>query len=119
MIFSGSYDSADVQFLLEPIDMPPTPVPEREKLIQSGERHYSELLAPEMVPSAEYLELYQEALKRNKSRMAKAIAALRSKVFRECFPKVFFRDPKFFLGRNGFCEHMNLNQRLGKLKKRP
>ena len=60
MIFSGSYDSADVQFLLEPIDMPPTPVPEREKLIQSGERHYSELLAPEMVPSAEYIELYQE-----------------------------------------------------------
>ena len=80
MIFSGSYDSADVQFLLEPIDMPPTPVPEREKLIQSGERHYSELLAPEMVPSAEYLELYQEALKRNKSRMAKAIAALAKRI---------------------------------------
>ena len=80
MTFSGSYDPADVQFLLEPIDMAPTAIPEREKLIQSGERHYSELLAPEIVPSAEYLELYQRALERNKLRMAKAIAALAKRI---------------------------------------
>ena len=75
-MFSGSYDSEDVTLLLQAIDMAPTPVAEKEHLIQSGKLHYSELLAPEAVPTPEYLEIYKAALTANGSRMADAVMAL-------------------------------------------
>ena len=76
MSFSGSYAPEDVEFLLTPIEMPSTPVEERERLIQSGARHYSELLAPEPIPDPEYLDLFQAAFKRNGPRMARAVASI-------------------------------------------
>lgn len=74
--FSGSYDPADVTFLLKPVAMAPTSVEEKEAAIQSGTSHYSEMIAPERVPDASYLELYHAALARNGARLAQDVATL-------------------------------------------
>jgi hypothetical protein len=74
--FSGSYDPADVTFLLTPVAMPLTSVEEKERLIQSGARHYSEMLSPERPPGPEYMALYRSALARNGARLAHDIARL-------------------------------------------
>lgn len=76
--FSGSYDPADVTFLLKPVRAAEveTPVAEKEAAIQSGSRHYSEMIAPETVPDGEYLALYEEALARNRRRLAGDVASL-------------------------------------------
>jgi len=74
--FSGSYDPEDVTFLLKPVDMPETRVADKEAAIQSGSMHYSEMIAPEAVPSARYLELYHAALARNGDRLADDVSSL-------------------------------------------
>jgi len=74
--FSGSYDSADVTFLLKPVAMAATEVADKEAAIQSGRRHYSEMIAPESVPGAAYLALYHAALARNGARLAQDVANL-------------------------------------------
>lgn len=74
--FSGSYDPRDVTFLLKPVSITATDVARKEALIQSGRRHYSEMIAPEHVPDAAYLELYYQALARNGKRLAADIASL-------------------------------------------
>lgn len=88
--FSGSYDPGDVQILLKPAAIAPISVDQKEALIQSGKRHYSEMLSAEKVPDARYLKLYREALERNASnlrtdieQLASAIAA-RTETSREC-----------------------------------
>lgn len=75
-MFSGSYDPADVTFLLKPVTLAPTEVAAKEALIQSGKRHYSEMLSPEAPPSDAYLTLYRAALDRNGQRLAQDIASL-------------------------------------------
>jgi hypothetical protein len=67
--FSGSYDPVDVQILLKPTKIVPTPVDEKEALIQSGQRHYSEMLSPERVPDARYMALFHDAMARNLGRL--------------------------------------------------
>ncbi len=74
--FSGAYRPDDVRFLLVPVDMPPTDVATKERLIQSGEKHYSELLAPEHAPDAAYLALFEAAFERNADRVARDTLAL-------------------------------------------
>jgi hypothetical protein len=74
--FSGSYDPADVTFLLKPVDVPDTPVGEKERLIQSGARHYSEMITRERRPSAEYLRVFRTGLDREKPRLARDLLAL-------------------------------------------
>jgi hypothetical protein len=74
--FSGSYDPADVTFLLKPVLIAPTPVAAKEALIQSGRRHYSEMIAPETPPGPDYLRLYQAALARNRGRLAEVVASM-------------------------------------------
>ena len=76
MSFSGSYAPDDVTLLLQVVDMAPTAVAEKEKLIQSGALHYSELLAPESPPSPDYMAIYQSALSQNGGFMAQAVVAL-------------------------------------------
>ncbi|WP_353216976.1 cysteine protease StiP domain-containing protein [Sandarakinorhabdus sp.] len=66
----GSYDPADVQFLLRPIRMAVTEVVEKERRIQSGAAHYSEMLSPETAPSPAYMAIYQQALAANGPRLA-------------------------------------------------
>jgi len=74
--FSGSYDPADVTFLLKPVVMAATGVADKEAAIQSGRRHYSEMIAPESVPDPAYLALYHAALARNGARLAQDVASL-------------------------------------------
>jgi hypothetical protein len=74
--FSGSYAPEDVRFLLKPVTLRPTPLAEKERMIQSGQRHYSELIPPEELPDESYLTLYRAAVARNGARLAADIAAL-------------------------------------------
>lgn len=74
--FSGSYAEEDVRFLLKPVTLHPTPIAEKELMIQSGRRHYSEMIPPEEVPDEAYLGLYRAALARNGARLAGDVAAL-------------------------------------------
>jgi len=75
MSFSGSYRSGDVEFLLKPLALADfaqefVNVPDKEYLIQSGQRHYSEMLSPESLPSARYLDVFRQACAANTGRMA-------------------------------------------------
>ena len=74
--FSGSYAPEDVTFLLKPVTLAPTTVAAKEAMIQSGRRHYSEMIAAEAVPGADYLALYDAALARNGGRLAQDVASL-------------------------------------------
>lgn len=74
--FSGSYDPRDVTFLLNPVTMAATNIAEKEAAIQSGRRHYSEMIAPEAIPDPAYLALYRSALARNGGRLAQDVASL-------------------------------------------
>jgi len=64
-MFTGSYKAKDCIFLLKPIEnIEPTPIKEKEKLIQQG-IHYSNFLTPEKLPSSKYLNLFYELLNLN------------------------------------------------------
>lgn len=70
-MFHGSYRPDDVTFLLKPIQMDYMDDLERkETLIQSGKRHYSEMLSSEKAPSSEYLSLFHKAHQDNLARLA-------------------------------------------------
>lgn len=70
--FPGSYHRDDVSFLLTKIHMQPmASIEEKERLIQSGLRHYSELISIETQPSSEYIRLFHRAVDKNISIMAR------------------------------------------------
>jgi hypothetical protein len=73
---SGSYAADDVAFLLRPMQIEMTAVDEKERLIQSQERHYSEMISQEHAPSATHKELYARALLQNGARMAADVQSL-------------------------------------------
>ena len=75
-VFSGAYRQDDIAFLLEPVVIKMTSIEEKERLIQSGEKHYSDLLTQEPAPSATHLSLYQKALEQGEVRLAKEVLAL-------------------------------------------
>lgn len=74
--FSGSYRPEDVRFLLKPIEVQPIEVAEKERLIQSGQRHYSEMLSPERLPSPKYMEVFHHAFTMSRRRMAEGLLDL-------------------------------------------
>lgn len=74
--FSGSYDPADVTFLLKPVVLPYVDVEAKEAAIQSGRRHYSEMLAPEKAPTPEYMRAFREAFETNRGRVGRDVARL-------------------------------------------
>ncbi|MBB6116481.1 hypothetical protein F4826_003423 [Rahnella inusitata] len=74
--FSGSYLPEDVHFLLKPVEMEMTPVEQKEQLIQSGEKHYSEMLSQEPEPTAWHLDLFARALEQGAERLAKEVVML-------------------------------------------
>jgi len=80
--FSGSYASEDVQFLLKPAEITPTDVHRKEELIQSGAKHYSEMLSAETVPDDRYMDLYRKALDRNAGRLHADINTLADQISR-------------------------------------
>ena len=74
--FSGSFDPHDVHILLKPSAIQHVDVAEKERMIQSGTKHYSEMLSPEKVPDARYMMLYHAALERNAGRLRGDIETL-------------------------------------------
>ena len=77
--FSGSYLPSEVTLLLDIVsadsvnDISPT---QKEALIQSGQRHYSDMLTLEKPPSATHEALYNQALAAGKQRMANDVTNL-------------------------------------------
>lgn len=77
--FSGSYLPAEVTLLLDIVsadsvnDISPT---QKEALIQSSQRHYSDMLTLEKPPSATHEALYNQALATGKQRMANDVTSL-------------------------------------------
>ena len=76
MAFSGSYDPTDVTFLLKPVELAPTSLEAKEVLIQSGRRHYSEMISREAPPSPEYQRIFAAAQERNGLRFAQDLLRL-------------------------------------------
>ena len=74
--FCGSYAPDDCEFLLKPLSIPSIGVDEKEGLIQSGARHYSEMLTRERLPSPRYMELFLELTHRYAERMAGDVVTL-------------------------------------------
>lgn len=76
---SGSYLTSDVTVLLDIVDkddVADVPVSQKEALIQSGQRHYSDMLTLEHAPTAMHEQLYQQALAQGTARTATDIANL-------------------------------------------
>jgi hydroxymethylpyrimidine pyrophosphatase-like HAD family hydrolase len=78
--FSGSYRTADVRFLLVPLQMEAVDVAEKERLLQSGEVHYSEIISRETPPDPDYLQFYFSALARHRTRVAAEIVHLGARI---------------------------------------
>jgi len=77
--FSGSYRAGEVDFLLRRLPQADfVDVAEKEALIQSGRRHYSQMLSPESRPSERYMALFDEACRANSGRMARDCLRLTS-----------------------------------------
>lgn len=83
-MFSGSYAAGDVEFLLRVIEMPDIGVLEKEQLIQTGRRHYSEMISRESTPSSRYLQLFHAACERNNRRFAADLMALARRIADTC-----------------------------------
>lgn len=81
---SGSYREDDVQFLLRSVDIEVTGVEEKERLIQTRQKHYSEMISQEQAPTPEHQQLYERALAYNGQRMAEDVQALAQALDREC-----------------------------------
>ncbi|MCG3878582.1 cysteine protease StiP domain-containing protein [Psychrobacter sp. Ps6] len=76
---SGSYLASDVTVLLDIVDkdaVADVPVSQKEALIQSGQRHYSDMLTLEKAPTAMHEQLYRQALEQGGERAATDIARL-------------------------------------------
>ena len=73
---SGSYLPDDVHFLLRSADLKVTDVEEKERLIQSGQKHYSEMISQESAPSQAHTNLFDRCLDQNGARMAADVQAL-------------------------------------------
>lgn len=82
-LFSGSYLSDDVHFLLKPIEIENTPIKEKERLIQSGKKHYSEMITKESLPSARYVALFEQVFAQNRQRMAVDLYRLAQKIHQQ------------------------------------
>ncbi|WJV60657.1 cysteine protease StiP family protein [Pectobacteriaceae bacterium CE70] len=74
--FSGSYLPNDVHFLLKLVEMDMTPVEMKEQLIQSGARHYSDMLSQEPEPTDWHLDLFARALDQGAVRLATEVVML-------------------------------------------
>ena len=75
-MFSGSYLKDDVEFLLKVIDIDFTDVSKKEKLIQSGKSHYSEMISQEYEPTKGYLDIFYKSFELNKLKFANDILTL-------------------------------------------
>ncbi|MEE4375911.1 MAG: cysteine protease StiP family protein [Candidatus Competibacteraceae bacterium] len=79
---SGSYAPEDCLFLLKPIEPPHVTVAEKEHLIQSGQRHYSEMITHEGPVSPVYSDLFLHLTNRYKARLAQDVLNLAENIRR-------------------------------------
>lgn len=78
--FSGSYHAEDVVFLLKKMDIQPTDVQEKERLIQSGQMHYSQMISLEKAPTKQHWSCFNQAMHLGAMRMAHDIQALANRL---------------------------------------
>ena len=74
--FSGSYQPEQVTFLLKRTQIRPTDTLEKERLIQSGEKHYSQMISQEQAPTERHLQLFEQAMQHGQQRLAKEVQQL-------------------------------------------
>ena len=74
--FSGSYQPEQVTFLLKRTQIRPTDTLEKERLIQSGEKHYSQMISQEQAPTERHLQLFEQAMQYGQQRLAKEVQQL-------------------------------------------
>ncbi|MBK1702550.1 cysteine protease StiP family protein [Thiococcus pfennigii] len=73
---TGSYAADDCLFLLTPLAARFVSIAEKERLIQRGGRHYSEMISREGAPDGRYLELFRALTGRYRERLAREVVAL-------------------------------------------
>ncbi|BAW80463.1 hypothetical conserved protein [Candidatus Nitrosoglobus terrae] len=75
---TGSYHQDDCQFLLTPLwrHSQNFSIYEKECLVQSGAKHYSEMISAELPPSVPYIALFRKLTQKYKSRMAAQVMRL-------------------------------------------
>jgi hypothetical protein len=80
-IFSGSYSTEDVIFLLKDIShlIVEQDNEFRENAIQSG-THYSEMLPIEYTPSKEYMDIFYSSLEQSKIKLASLVSILSERI---------------------------------------
>jgi len=74
--FSGSYSENDCLFLLKKITPEFYTVEDKERLIQSGQLHYSQMVSQESKPTAEYEELFLSLTAEYKQQLADEVLRL-------------------------------------------
>lgn len=79
-MFSGSYKQDDVCFLLKQINMTSTEIEDKERLIQKGKSHYSEMLTFEKPPTDEYMKIFYDTLNLNGQRFKNDTYLLANKI---------------------------------------
>ena len=84
--FHGSYRSEDVTFLLNIDEIEPTPLAEKEYLIQSGRKHYSQMISVEHPPSDEQMQHFEYAFDHGAERLASDVQKLGNSLMMR-FPK--------------------------------
>ncbi|WP_067517290.1 cysteine protease StiP family protein [Endozoicomonas ascidiicola] len=72
----GSYSPEDCLFLLKPVSANYKSVEDKERLIQQGTLHYSQMIHRESEPSDIYTELFYSMLSTYKSRLAEQVMRL-------------------------------------------
>ncbi|KIX77684.1 phosphoribosyltransferase, partial [Streptomyces sp. MBRL 601] len=85
----SSYEPDDVGWLLQDLSAVrlEAPVEEREEAVQRGGAHYAESLPVEYQPTAEYQELYRDALAGSAARIARAVGTVTELVLAERSPR--------------------------------
>lgn len=79
--FSGSYAPSDVHFLLKPLELEPIhDIEYKERLIQTGKKHYSEMISVEQQPDDAYMELFYRSVEINLTRMADDLYRITRKI---------------------------------------
>jgi hypothetical protein len=81
MLIESSLRPQDGQYVLAPLPAAQmVSVAEKERLIQSGQRHYGQMLSPEKLPPSDYLALYRQALVQNGARLAADLQRLAAQI---------------------------------------
>jgi uracil phosphoribosyltransferase len=76
----GSYCAEDCLFLLKNIKPKFHTIEDKERLIQTGVMHYSEMVNQESAPSKEYLDLFLSLTEQYKKRLAVEVLQLAKKI---------------------------------------